>query len=360
MSRPQVSVYNGSSVASTAALPAVFATPIRLDIVHDVFTAVNKNKRQAYAVARNAGEQTSAESWGTGRAVARIPRVSGSGTYRAGQAAFGNMCRGGRMFAPTKTWRRWHVKVNHNEKRYATASAIAASGVAPLLLARGHRVEQISEVPLVVSNDLESVSKTKEAVAALKAVGAHEDVVKVLNSKKLRAGKGKLRGRRHTQRRGPLVIYANDKGLVKAFRNIPGVETCDVQHLSLLQLAPGSHLGRFVIWTEAAFNLLDKIWGAEGVESAKSGFSLPKNIISNADVTGIINSSEIQAALREKGQSKQKRTHVLKKNPLKNKQVLLRLNPYAKAYAEKKLGFAKVEKTTSKTPKTFKKLLHEN
>jgi large subunit ribosomal protein L4e len=51
-----------------------------------------------------------------GRAVARIPRVSGSGTHRAGQAAFGNMCRSGRMFAPTKVWRKWHQKLNINQK----------------------------------------------------------------------------------------------------------------------------------------------------------------------------------------------------------------------------------------------------
>lgn len=49
-----------------------------------------------------AGRQTSARSWGTGRAVARIPRVRGSGTFRCGQAALGNMCRGGHMYAPTK------------------------------------------------------------------------------------------------------------------------------------------------------------------------------------------------------------------------------------------------------------------
>jgi len=54
----------------------------------------------------------SAESWGPGRAVARVPRVSGSGTHRSGQGAFANQCRKGRMFAPTHTWRRWHRKVN--------------------------------------------------------------------------------------------------------------------------------------------------------------------------------------------------------------------------------------------------------
>ena len=85
--------------------------PIRPDVVTQVHTGLNKNNRQPYAVADNAGEQTSAESWGTGRAVARIPRVRGGGTSRSGAAAFGNMCRGGRMFNPNKTWRRWFRKV---------------------------------------------------------------------------------------------------------------------------------------------------------------------------------------------------------------------------------------------------------
>ncbi|KAI8131627.1 hypothetical protein DUD61_004727 [Geotrichum candidum] len=361
VARPQVTVYSttGETTTSNVVLPAVFKAPIRPDIVHSVWTGVAKNKRQAYSVASNAGEQTSAISWGTGRAVARIPRVGGSGTHRAGQAAFGNMCRGGRMFAPTKTWRKWHVKINHNQKRYATASAIAATAVAPLVFARGHRVESIPEVPLVVSNDVESVKKTKEAVAVLKAVGANRDVAKVIASKKLRAGKGKLRGRRHTQRKGPLVIYGEDKGLVNAFRNIPGVETSNVRSLSLLQLAPGSHLGRFVIWTESAISTLDSIWGTESTPSAKSGFSLPAHILANTDVTRLINSSEIQKVLRPAGEPRQKRENVVKKNPLKNKQILLRLNPYAKAYSEKKLGSTKVENKKAPKNTTTYEVLHQ-
>lgn len=358
--RPQVSVVSaaGEKTSTQLPLPAVFSAPVRPDLVHSVFVRVNKNKRQAYAVSEKAGHQTSAESWGTGRAVARIPRVGGGGTHRSGQAAFGNMCRGGRMFAPTKTWRKWHVKVNHNEKRYATASAIAASAVTSLVLARGHRVEQVQELPLIVSNDFEAIKKTKEAVAALKAIGAHKDVIKVIKSKKMRAGKGKLRGRRFTQRRGPLVVYGSDNGLVKALRNIPGVETSDVKHLGLLQLAPGAHVGRFIIWTQSAFESLDSIYGSEATKSIKSNYTLPSNIISNTDVTRLINSAEIQSVVRAAGQPTQKRTHVLKKNPLKNKQVLLRLNPYAKVYADEKLGSQKAEKSSAKPSKgQFAKVL---
>ena len=165
------------------------------------------------------------------------------------------------MFAPTKTWRKWHVKVNQNQRRFAVVSALAASALPSLVLARGHRIEEIEEVPLVVANAAESFTKTKEAVALLKALKAYADVVKVSNSRKLRAGKGKMRNRRHRQRRGPLVVYNEDNGIVKAFRNLPGVELVNVQRLNLLQLAPGGHLGRFVIWTQGAFAALDEIFG---------------------------------------------------------------------------------------------------
>lgn len=180
---------------------------------------------------------------------------------RRDQAAFGNMCRGGRMFAPTKTWRKWHVKVNQGQRRFAVVSALAASALPSLVLARGHRIEGAEEIPLVVSSGVESLTKTKEAVALLKGINAYADVAKVSNSRKSRAGKGKIRGRRHRQRRGPLVVYNEDNGIVKAFRNLPGVEVVNVRRLNLLQLAPGGHLGRFVVWTEGAFGLLDEVFG---------------------------------------------------------------------------------------------------
>lgn len=300
--------------------------------------SIAKNKRQAYSVSEKAGHQTSAESWGTGRAVARIPRVGGSGTHRSGQAAFGNMCRGGRMFAPTKVWRRWHVKVNQNQRRFAVVSALAASALPSLVLARGHRVEEVEEVPLVIADAAESFRKTKEAVALLKGLGAYNDVVKVSNSRKLRAGKGKLRNRRHRQRRGPLVVYNNDNGIVRAFRNIPGVEVVNVTRLNLLQLAPGGHLGRFVIWTEGAFARLDEVFGTFDKASVqKKDYFLPTAKISNPDVTRIINSSEIQSVVRAAGPKTQKRPWTQHKNPLTNKLVLFRLNPYAKTLRRQEL-----------------------
>jgi large subunit ribosomal protein L4e len=309
-------------------MPDVFTAPIRPDIVGFVHTNMRKNSRQAYAVKLEAGMGHSAHSWGTGRAVSRIPRVSGGGTSRAGQGAFGNMCRSGRMFAPTRTWRKWHRKINTNQKRYAVASALAASALPSLVMARGHSVSEVSEFPCVVSNDNQSLQKTKQAISALTSIGALADVEKAKNSKKLRCGKGKLRGRRHTSRLGPLVVYAEDNGIVQAFRNLPGVELANVERLNLLQLAPGGHMGRFIIWTQAAFEKLNSIWGSvDRASEQKSGYKLPRNSMTNSDLTRLINSDEIQSKVRP-AQTRVMR-YRKKKNPLKNLGVKVRLNPYA-------------------------------
>merc|ERR1719224_204432 len=180
--RPVVTVQNDAK--SQVELPAVFLAPIRPDIVQFVHTSMNKNKRQAYAVNKDAGMCTSAESWGTGRAVARIPRVPGGGTHRAGQGAFGNMCRGGRMFAPTRTWRKWHRKINVNQRRYALTSALAASAVPALVQGRGHRVDGVEEIPLVV--DFGGLEKTSDAYKLLETIGASADVDKAADSKNIR------------------------------------------------------------------------------------------------------------------------------------------------------------------------------
>jgi len=331
--RPQVSVQAGADgKAKQLNMPAVFLAPIRPDIVQFVHTNMRKNARQAYAVMGKyhptAGMQHSAHSWGTGRAVSRIPRVSGGGTSRAGQAAFGNMCRSGRMFNPTRTWRKWHRKINTNQKRYAVASALAASALPSLVLARGHRVSEVAEIPVVVDAAFEKLQRTKQAIESLKAIGAYEDVEKTKASKKLRRGKGKMRNRRHVQRLGPLVVYSEDNGIVQAMRNLPGVELAHVDRLNLLQLAPGGHMGRFIVWTAPAFEKLNGIFGSATRESTqKTGYTLPRPFMANSDITRIINSDEVQSKVRPAQTAVTRKR--LKKNPLKNLGVKVRLNPYA-------------------------------
>merc|ERR1711943_108502 len=146
-------------------------------------------------------------SWGTGRAVARIPRISGSGTSRSGQATFGNMCRKARMFAPLKIWRKWHAKCNVTQRRHAVASAIAASACTPLVMARGHKVQEVPELPLVVDNGV-AKETTGTLLSTLNKFGVADDLLKVRKSKKIRSGKGKYRKSRYVMRKGPLIIYS--------------------------------------------------------------------------------------------------------------------------------------------------------
>ena len=329
-SRPTVSVYAGDSdaVKEQTPMPTVFTAPIRDDLVQFVHTNMAKNRRQAHGVYWRQGQEHSAESWGTGRAVARIPRISGSGTHRSGQATFGNMCRKGRMFAPLRIWRKWHRKVNLNQKRNAVASALAAAACGPLVQARGHKIDDVPELPLVV--DSLEADTTSGMLSALTTLGLGGDLTRARRSKRMRPGQGKMRVARFTLRKGPLVVYSDENPVVKrSARNLPGVDTCNVSRLNLLQLAPGGHLGRLVVFTKDAFKQLDQIFGTYRERSVvKSGFQLGRSMMGVADLARIINSDQIQSKLRDEKVSTEVSSKG-KKNPLKNKVAMQRLNPAA-------------------------------
>jgi len=336
--RPVVSVYNsenGKELESGVAMPEVFSTPIRNDIVHYVHSRLAKNRRQGHAVFYKAGAEHSAESWGTGRAVARIPRISGSGTSRSGQATFGNMCRKARMFAPLKIWRKWHAKANNTQRRHAVASALAASACTPLVMARGHHVDSVPELPLVVDTGIAQQDTTSKLLATLNKFGVADELLKVKKSKKIRSGVGKYRNSRYVMRKGPLIIHTDaTKSVKQAARNLPGVETCNVHRLNILQLAPGGHLGRFCIFTKDALDELNSVFGTYSAPSdEKKGYTLARPVMSCADLSRIINSDQVQAKLRDIRHSV--RAHdKTKKNPLKNSAMMQKLNPYAAKAAE--------------------------
>jgi len=210
------------------------------------------------------------------------------------------------MFAPTKTYRKWHRKINKTQKRQAMASCLAATACAPLVEGRGHKISDVKEIPCVVEG-LESISRTADAIACLKKLGMGEELAKC-QRKMTRPGKGKMRGRLYKRRRGPLVVYKNDDGCVKAFRNIPGVDLMSVDSLNLLQLAPGGHVGRLCVWSKAAF---------ESLQGRYSGKNLPK-VLMKGTLQSIINSDEIQAVLNDK---KTVSKVMRKRNLLKNKKA---------------------------------------
>jgi len=196
-------------------------------------------------------------------------------------------------------------------------------------MSKGHRIEQIPEVPLVLSDKVEEFKKTKEAVQLLRRLKAMPDIDKVKNSRRFRAGKGKMRNRRRIQRRGPLVIYNQDNGITRAFRNLPGVNLLNVSQLNLLKVAPGGHLGRFCLWTESAFKKLDPLYGTWTKGSkGKKNYNLPMPKMTNTDLSRLLKSQEIQSVLRAPKKDRSRR--ILKKNPLTNVQAMDKLNPYAK------------------------------
>lgn len=294
----KVNVYgaDGSSVLRTLERPGVFEVDIREELVQKVHNLVRQNSRVPYAVSPLAGKQHSAESWGTGRAVARVPRIKGSGTRRAGQAAFANFARKGRMAHPTKVTRRWNRKTPHTLRRTVTAMAIAATSLPAIVEGRGHRISNVNMLPVVVADDIASISKTKEAVQLLEKLGLNEDLERVRKSKTITCGKGKLRNRRYNMKKGLLIIH--DSSDLAAFKSIQGVDLISVDNMNVLDLAPGGKVGRLVMWTESAFLKLHALFGTVGgCSELKSGYYLPQHIVTHDDLGEYFYSDEIQALI---------------------------------------------------------------
>jgi large subunit ribosomal protein L4e len=200
-------------------------------------------------------------------------------------------------------------------------------------MARGHRVDGVPELPLVL--DALTGGSTKALLATLNQAGCAEDLAKVRRSRKIRTGQGKYRNSRYVMRKGPLIIYGDaSEGLKRTARNLPGVDICHVSRLNVLQLAPGGHLGRFCVFTEDAFRALNSTFGSNKAECVqKTGYHLNRHVMNCADISRIINSDQVQSKLR--AQRTSVRAHdKTKKNPLKNAAMMLRMNPFAKKRAE--------------------------
>ena len=164
-----------------------------------------------------------------------------------------------------------------------------------------------------------------------------------------------MRNRRFKHRLGPLIIYAKNNGICESVRNIRGVDFCSVYQLNLLKLAPGGHIGRLLIWTEPAFKALNDIYGTNMKQSIlKKGYQLPRAIMKNSDLNRIINSQEIQSAIRPKRSRKQ---YEKKRNPLKHPDLYAKLNPlFDQQWQEIKKTYAEDAKPrTTRVLKPLKK-----
>jgi len=222
-------------------------------------------------------------------------------------------------------------------------------------MARGHRVNNVPQLPLILEDTVGQVSKTRDIIAMLRTLGVWDDVRRVMANKQLRAGKGKMRDRRHKWRRGPLfVVDEGCESLRRALRNVPGCDMANVNRLNIRQLAPGGHLGRFCIWTRSAFAALERHFGSgKGVASQKKGYRLQNDVVTSADMNAIINSDAVQSVLVEKKQAAT-RTRGTKPNPLRNRRAMAKLNPYSVVLRAARQKTAGVQKKIAKADRKAK------
>ena len=237
-------------------LPSQFDTPYRPDIIKRAVLAVQSRRRQPHGVDELAGKKNTAQSWQTGHGKSRMPRVKGSGTGAANKAAFAPGTVGGRVAHPPEARKVIIERINVKENRLAIRSAIAATAVRETVSGRGHKVDSVPEFPLIVSDKLESLGTTKEFRSIASALGLGDDLTRAVKGRGIRAGKGKMRGRKMKTPKSFLVVVGRDSGVGLAARNLPGVDVVEVHGLNADLLAPGTHPGRLVLWTKSAIDRL--------------------------------------------------------------------------------------------------------
>jgi len=235
-------------VSKSIDLPEIFSEDYRPDLIRKAVMALQSRRRQPHGTDPFAGIRSSAVGWGSGRGSSHVPRIkNGSRAAKVPQA------KGGREAHPPKVAKVLVKEINQKEKQKAFRSAVAASINAELVKGRGHLFE--GEIPVILEDRFETIGKTAEIITALTTAGVYNDVVRAKESRKVRAGRGKLRGRRFKQRKSLLIVTA-EKPLAAA-RNLSGVDAVTIDQLNVEHLAPGMHAGRLTVWTESALNRLE-------------------------------------------------------------------------------------------------------
>lgn len=256
ISKVKVLSLKGEVIEELKTIPEVFTIPYRPDLIKRAFLSALSASRQAQGRDPMAGKRTTAESWGVGYGIARVPRVKGSGYPEANAGAFAPMTVGGYKVKGPKVEKIIKEKINKKERRLAIASAIAATSELKIVESRGHIVPRNVELPIVVDDSIENINKTSELVSILETLGLYDDVNRAKDGIKIRAGKGKMRGRRYKERKSLLIVVSRSGNVMKAARNLPGVDVVNVKRLSILDLAPGGRAGRLTVWSKSAFNEL--------------------------------------------------------------------------------------------------------
>jgi len=256
LERGQVHIYSlEGDVVKTVDLPTVFRGDIRSDLIRRAVTAAQANRRQPYGSLHGAGARHSVRWSGKGHGVSRVPRIRGTMT---GAQAPGTV--GGRRAHPPRVEKVWAKKINARERRLARNAALAALKEATIVTARGHQYDEALSLPVVIEDGIESLEPesgaTQEGVKILERLGVYSDVERAKDGRHVRAGRGKMRGRRYRQPRSLLVVVKEPAKVRRLFSNLPGIEVVTPANLNAEVLAPGGHPGRLALFSEGALEVL--------------------------------------------------------------------------------------------------------
>ena len=265
----KVKVYNleGKEVKSID-LPGIELEDVeegyRMDLIKRAFLAYMSKIRQPYGADPMAGKRTSASyrgrrwdygSWAN-RGLHRTKRIRVGSGHMTGVARFVPHAVKGRRAHPPKAEKIWEQKINNKEKRKAIIHALLGTFSKLLTSLRGHKTESIKSLPIIITDDFSKLSKTKDVINVLKKLGMEEEL-KRCEEVKIRAGKGKMRGRRYKKKVGPLIIVdKKDAKIFKSASNIPGVDVRSVDEINIKDLSPAGNYPRLTIYTESAFNII--------------------------------------------------------------------------------------------------------
>jgi len=244
----------------TIELPKYFESNIRADIVAKVLEL--KKRQQPYAPSPVAGKQHSAKGlivharhvWrsGYGRGQSRVPRkiFSRKGSQFNWAAAEVPNAKGGMRAHPPKITQFLNeLKINKKELKVAFASAIAATASERYILKKYSSIEKIDKkAPFVISSEITKL-KTKQILEELKAVLGNLYSVSI-KEKSIRAGRGKMRGRKYKSTAGMILVIGNDEQFKTKLFDVK-----KAKEVSVVDLAQGG-LGRVAVYTEKAIKNL--------------------------------------------------------------------------------------------------------
>ncbi len=241
----------------------IFDEKIRKDVIQKV--AEVEKKKQPYAPFYLAGKQASASGkirhgrrkWKTayGKGISRVPRKIfwRRGTQFYWQAATIASARGGRRAHPPRVLSMTKIlKINKKEKRKAFLSALALISSETEIRKKYNTLnnEKIEvKLPIIVEEKILKLS-TKEFFSSLKKILKELNEI-AIQKKSVRAGKGKLRGRKYRKTAGLLFVTGN-----KEDKKIQGIDVKKASQLSVSDLA--SNGARLVIFTEEAIKDLNE------------------------------------------------------------------------------------------------------